>query len=106
MQQLSYLCILNDPNNLQCLWQKFPFYLQNKWSERVNTERRVHRKELTYHDMVDFIIEATEAANDPVYGRMAMFNQSNSERQKPNVPGTLKGKPKTSSFAAVSTESA
>ena len=69
MQSLSYMHVLNNPCNMLCIWKKLPYYLQNKWRESVNAARRNSQRDLTFPELVKFVTEASDVANDPVYNR-------------------------------------
>ena len=70
MQSVSYLHVLNNPANMLCVTQKLPPYLQNKWREQASKARREQRV-LLYPDLVKFVVDAADTANDPVYGKSA-----------------------------------
>ena len=78
MQSLSYLHVLNNPSNMLCIVHKLPFYLQNKWRERASKARRREQKVLTYPDLVDFVRDAADTANDPVYGKTTLIRHDTS----------------------------
>ena len=78
MQSLSYLHVLNNPSNMLCIVHKLPFYLQNKWRERVSKARRREQKVLAYPDLVEFVSDAADTANDPVYGKTTLLRHDTS----------------------------
>jgi hypothetical protein len=76
MQSISYLRVLNNPSNMLCIVQKLPFYLKNKWREFVCRARRRKQKILAYPDLAEFVEEAADTANDPIYGKMVIIRHS------------------------------
>ena len=87
MECLSDLQQLNSPSYMLSIVQKLPSYLQNKWRECVGKARRNQKRILTFYDLVEFIEEAADIANDPVYSRISTSTDS-------------KAKQKTTSFAS------
>ncbi|XP_013403245.1 uncharacterized protein LOC106168647 [Lingula anatina] len=97
MKCLSYLNVLDHPPNMLNVVQKLPFYLQNKWREQVSRVRQTEHIILKFQDLVTFIASASDAANDPIYGKAA----------KQHVPANAtiqqgKGQMKMTSFAMTS----
>jgi hypothetical protein len=106
MSSMSHMLVLNHAPNMQAVILKLPAYLQNKWREKVARFRREDRAAL-FADLVNFIQQASEAANDPIYSKTALGDSENrqrsssgaSTRYKPTI-GLKFLKPKNTSFAS------
>ena len=64
---------------MQSIRQKLPVYLQKKWRDNLSKKKS---QDVTagFKDLVDFVLYASESANDPVYSKEAMGQVQN----KPN----------------------
>ena len=71
MNSIKHMAVLDHAPNLQSLVCKLPTILQNKWRERVLKFRKANQC-ATFTQLAEFVEEAAEAANDPVFGREAM----------------------------------
>jgi transposase InsO family protein len=65
---IDYLNMLNFPPNMLCIVNKLPLYLQNKWRDQASRARMDRQEILCFADLVSFVVNAAESANDPVYG--------------------------------------
>ena len=104
MKSLSYLHVLNDPSNMLCVVQKLPFYLQNKWRDHASKARRREQRILIYSDLVEFVSDAADTANDPVYGTTALVHHTMSHhdgyhKSKFHKADTSTATHKTANFA-------
>ena len=79
MRSISHMDVLNHAPNLQAIVHKMPVYLQNKWREYA-TKTIQKRGVVLFEDLVQFMRNASETANDPIVSREAM---KKSEEQKP-----------------------
>ena len=72
MQSISHMTVLNHAPNMQSIVQKLPSYLQNKWRDTVVKMRMTTQKIAEFSDLVRFIQQASESANDPIYGKESL----------------------------------
>ena len=82
MKAIPHLAVLNHPPNMQAIVQKLPFVLQTKWRENVVKTRRRDGKVAGLAELVEFLEDAAESPNDPVYGKEA----PNKAKQRTNGP--------------------
>ena len=108
MKSISHMQVLDHAPNMQSIVQKLPAYLQNKWRDCACKHRRQKGSSYvtTFEDLVLFIKQAAETANDPVFGMHALkpigINSKSkipTDRKTPNKPAisSFATKPKTSS---------
>ena len=86
MSNLPDLQILNHLHNLQMIVTKLPSYLQGKWRDYVVQLKRTP----TLSDLVQFVQRASDAANDPVFGRAALAKASGSSIKSANSSNPVK----------------
>ena len=100
MKCISFLDVLNHAPNMVCVVQKLPVYLQHTWQKKAS-RARLEQQILAFDDLVEFVILAAEAANDPVYGRPATIGKDSTGDSKGSKPGTdqFRGKHQTTSMA-------
>lgn len=72
MRSYSDLSVLDHLPNMQTIVQKLPPYLQNKWRDNVMKLRSQGHSQTGFADLLKFVEQASDAANDPVYGRDAL----------------------------------
>ena len=78
MGSLTYLIILDHPQNLQCLVKKLPFYLQERWRREV-TKIRERNKIPVFKD---FAKGEAKIATDPVFSRQALDRVGQEDKAK------------------------
>ena len=71
MQNISHMSVLNHLSNMVAIVQKLPTYLQNQWRDKANRIRQEHRL-VNFNDLTNFVVTASESANDPVFGKVAL----------------------------------
>ena len=67
MRHVQHLSVLDHPSSLITAVHKLPAYLQNKWRERAFDISR--NATPTFTQLVDFVVRASDVANDPVFGK-------------------------------------
>ena len=82
MRSLSYLVILDHPQNLQCLVKKLPFFLQERWRREV-TKIRESKKTPEFANFVNFIKAEVKVATDPVFSRQVLEKVGQDDKSKP-----------------------
>ncbi|XP_028418430.1 uncharacterized protein LOC114543776 [Dendronephthya gigantea] len=90
MESLSYLSILDHPQNLQCLVRKLPFYLQGRWRREV-TKIRENDKIPMFKHVATFVKAEAKIATDPVFSRQALdkIGQDDKGKAKKILPFKL-----------------
>ena len=78
MQHMSDLSVLDFPANLQSIVTKLPPYLRNKWRDFASKQQR----RLQFHDMVEFLRQASLSANDPLFSNEALFGSQKKKNEK------------------------
>lgn len=71
---------LNNPQTLQSIWLKLPTYLQDRWTRADMKLQREQNRESVFDDMVEFITQAAEEADHPVYGRSVLSKEKVKEK--------------------------
>ena len=89
MKCLSYLEVLHHPPNMLNVVHKLPSYLQNKWREHVSQTRQTQQRVLQFGDLVTFVASASDAANDPIYGKGTLRQYKRFQLKKASFPRTL-----------------
>ena len=74
MQALGDMSVVDFPANLQLIVTKLPPYLRNKWKDQVSR----YQRRVCFEDLVEFLHQASNAANDPIFGNEALFGASKS----------------------------
>jgi hypothetical protein len=80
MRTIEYMEVLNHAPNLQAIIQKLPSYLQSKWRERVVRIKKREQRNARFSDIVEFIENAAETSNDPIYSNEALNKLDESSR--------------------------
>ena len=85
-QEISDLSVLNHAPNMKACVSKLPPFLQGKWRDRAS-KARAKGVVLHFSDLVAFVKEASDAANDAIYGitEKAQGNLSSNTKPKLNV---------------------
>ncbi len=96
MRTLSYMDVLDHIPNIQAIILKLPDYLQNKWVEYARNIRHKSGK-VKFGDVVKFVDDAAEIANDPAFSKQAM--RYNATKGTDKDTSNIHKKPSTSSFA-------
>ena len=97
---INELVTLNNPPNMQHIVLKLPSYLQNKWRETV-ARPRDQGVVPTFSDLVNFVHRASDAVNDPVYSKQALYVKTPSHVNDKQHPKSNSGHKRnvTGSFA-------
>ena len=90
MQSISDLSILNHLPNLQVIVAKLPAYLQNKWRDQANRIKTKEGRKPQFLDLTSFIESASESANDPVFGKTALWKVTSTSTKISSKPTTSK----------------
>ena len=81
IKSLEAVRILEYPNNLQQLVKKLPFYIQEKWRTIVqNTKTKGSL--IKFCQLVELVKGEAKKANDPMYGKAALSNNSHGHPKK------------------------
>ena len=72
MRSVSHMVVLNHPPNMQTVVLKLPTYLQHKWRDQVIRLKQQEQQRPQFSDIVSFVRNAAESANDPIYGKDAL----------------------------------
>ncbi len=72
MQGIQDLTILNHLPNLQTIVSKLPSFLQGKWRDQVSRIKMQEHRSPIFLDLTLFVEAASETANDPVFGKVAL----------------------------------
>ena len=101
MKSIAHMQVLDHAPNMQLIVQKLPNYLQNKWRDFACKLRTQQETPFItrFEDLVSFIKQAAEAANDPVFGRDAMQISGMPPKSKTPKDKRAPLKPAISSFA-------
>jgi len=62
---------LDNAASLQAIWRKLPQYLQDRWSHENHIIKKDQKRVPKLKDLVDFIIDGAEEANDPIFSRVS-----------------------------------
>jgi len=62
---------LDNAASLQAIWRKLPQYLQDRWSHENHIIKKDQKRIPKLKDLVDFIIDGAEEANDPIFSRVS-----------------------------------
>jgi len=99
MSILTFLSILDHPQNLQSVVTKLPFTLQDRWRRAAN-KKRVARGAIpspSFADFVNFVNAEAGIATDPVFSQEALRRlEGSSDRPDRSGKGKGFGKSKTS----------
>ena len=96
-RSLHHKSVLDHTQNLQSLTAKLPYFLQNKWRDRVSKIKRQSQRSLSFKEFAEFVQEESESACDPIFGKDAMMKFT---------AATFKNAPRKSSNFAVSLQDA
>ena len=92
LKNMGHAHDLNNNLNLRCVWKKLPQYLQDRWMHRNYQIKKVKKSKADFGDIVAFITEAAEEANDPIFSRDS----------KPEHKSTNDNRSKQKSFSTTS----
>jgi len=81
LKAMQCLGEINAQGNLLSIVSKLPAYLQNRWRREVHLIRKQKRLP-NLEDLVTFIEDAAEEANDPVFGSLTAHPDKNPVKQK------------------------
>ena len=86
MESLSYLSILDHPQNLQSLVLKLPIYLQDRWRRQVIKLRKPNESLPNFKHLTEFIKSEAKIATDPVFSREVLkrIGRDDSVKSKPS----------------------
>ena len=74
MRHVSHLNVLDHPTTMLAAVRKLPMYLQNKWCEHAFDISRYATPK--FAQLVQFVMRASDVANDPVYGQLPASTES------------------------------
>ena len=99
MSSIFHMSVLNHAPNIQAIVQKLPFYLQNKWRDHVfKLKQGLSVNDVNFSDLTKFVVQASESANDPVYGKEALNTLSKPKITNKSGNKAAIGKTKSSSL--------
>ena len=78
---------INASSNLLRLVERLPSYLKNRWKKEVRDIRKFKERNPVFEDVVKFVEEAAEEANDPVYGNMTVERRPTRQHSATFVTG-------------------
>ena len=67
MLGMQYRNDLNTANVLCQLWEKLPWYLHSKWTEKVSKIRSTKQQIASFNNFSPFVSQQADLATDPVY---------------------------------------
>jgi hypothetical protein len=79
MRHVSHMNVLDHPSTMLTAVRKLPSYLQNKWLERVYDIS--HYATPNFAQLVEFVVRASDVANDPVYGKHSVARAEPSQSE-------------------------
>ena len=104
MSSYDDLTVLNHVPNMQCIVQKLPVYVQNKWRDHVAKLRTQGCYTVHYSELVKFVDSVVDSANDPIFGKEALKRAERSKTSaKEDFSMLKKPKKQVSSFVTRST---
>lgn len=85
VESLSYLLILDNPQSLQCLVKKLPFYLQERWRREV-LKIRERNKLPIFKDFANFVKVEAKIATDPEFSKQALNRGGQEDKATKKTP--------------------
>jgi hypothetical protein len=88
---MGYVAEINSQATLLKLVERLPIYLQARWKRQVREIRSSKDRNPITDDVVGFIMEAAEEANDPVYGKLAESGERRVEPERTRIQTRARG---------------
>jgi hypothetical protein len=82
LSAMGYTAEVNNQSILVKVVERLPVHLQMRWKREVRVVRSKGLRNPTIDDVVNFVKEAAEEANDPVYGKLADTYRSRFESER------------------------
>lgn len=86
MQSMKYMEELNSPRILQEISSKLPIKSGSKWCREARDILRKTDRTVSFHDLVVFVKEEADLANDPIFSPEAL------KRERTKMPDRNRGK--------------
>ncbi|KAK3700746.1 hypothetical protein QZH41_001902 [Actinostola sp. cb2023] len=105
MESLSYLSILDHPQNLQTLVKKLPIYLQDRWRRQAIRMRKPNECLPKFKHFAEFIDTEAKIATDPIFSREVLrrVGQDDKVKTKPSPQNRSSGSYRVTSHATSAT---
>ena len=88
MRGINQTHLFEHPSTLLSIVKKLPVFLQNKWREVAH--RSSHDTRGLFTQLVAFIADATDVANDPIFGKPAARHLPKSTAKLTNLSAEIK----------------
>ena len=98
MQSMQYMEELNSPRTLQEISSKLPLRSGSRWCREARDVLRKTNRTVSFHDLVAFVKEEEDLANEPVFSPEALKREKNKMADK-NRGKTVQG---ANSFVSLS----
>ena len=82
MQSMQYMEELNSPRILQKISSKLPLRSGSRWCREARDVLRKTNRTVSFHDLVVFVKEEADLANDPVFSPEALKREKNKMTDK------------------------
>ena len=82
MQSMQYMEELNSPRILQEISSKLPLRSGSRWCREARDVLRKTNRTVSFHDLVVFVKEEADLANDPVFSPEALKREKNKTTDK------------------------
>ena len=82
LMAMGYIHEVNTQRVLVKIVEKLPVYLRNRWIKQVRGIKKNKNRPPQMQDLVEFVDDAAEEANDPVYGNMSKTRDLRGEANK------------------------
>ena len=97
LKTMGYESELDNSASLHIIWKKLPQYMQYRWTRINHTIKKEQNRIPKLTDLVNFIQDLAEEANDPVFAKSS-FNESTKGKEN-NQKSTTWNQKRTGSFA-------
>ncbi|KAK3745816.1 hypothetical protein QZH41_005679 [Actinostola sp. cb2023] len=99
LTKIGYASKIDSPDTLRKIIEKLPFSLRDRWRATADDINEVKRRDVTIHDVDDFVTKKARAVNRPIFGSIINDTRSdNSKATKPQHKSTAVF-PRASTFA-------
>ncbi|KAK3732306.1 hypothetical protein QZH41_007811 [Actinostola sp. cb2023] len=80
LTKIGYASKIDNPDTLRKIIEKLPFSLRDRWRTTADDINEVKRRDVTIHDVVDFVTKKARAVNHPIFG--SIINDTRSDNSK------------------------
>ncbi|KAJ8017536.1 hypothetical protein HOLleu_44990 [Holothuria leucospilota] len=81
LNAMGYTAEINTQTTLLKIAERLPYYLRSRWVRRAREIRKKGGKVPNIEDLTEFVDDAAEEANDPVYGRLYKLGEKREHRK-------------------------